>query len=142
MRLNQGYLLKRYIRLESPDAVWEKICIPILSAIFSAEHIFLMFESSVRDTFSIVREINLKELFTMGESILIILGLALLASCFLFLLLALLNSIGFFASVTRNIDSTIKENELKMIFAILLLHGVFLDKDKECHIAESYFIKR
>lgn len=142
VRLDQRYLLRRYAQLERMDIIWTNVWFPIFCAILSAESMYNLFAPLLKDIFSIVKDIESIRYFTIAESINILLGLAIIAiSSFLLVYSIIMLYKLFFSSLTRNADSTIKENELKIISSILHHHGVLLDEDKEYDVAASYFIK-
>lgn len=142
VRLDQRYLLRRYVQLERTDIVWINIWFPIFCTILSVESMYTLFEPLLKDVFSIVGEIKSIQYFTMGESIKVLFGLAIMAISFLLLIYSVLVLYKLlFASLTRNADTTIKENELKIITSILHHQGVLVDENKEYEEGMRYFVK-
>lgn len=112
-----------------------------MCAFVSRDHVF-SFSPLLKDIFPLIRDIKSIEYYTIGENITILLGMSVVTITFLGLIYSILVLYKLmFASLTRNVDTTIKENELIIISSILHHHGVILDEDIEFEAGEHYFVK-
>ena len=140
---NQKYLLRRYAKLEKKDIIWGNIWIPTFLSIVSVDLIFEKFSEITSMVLSLVKALMLIEKITLKEALVVIIGI----STIIFLICLLIRSLKALydvisGSLTRSADTTITENELKIISAILHHHSIFLDDEKKKTVVAKLFDKK
>lgn len=125
---NQNYLLRRYTELEKKDTIWLNLCIPVFLTVMPSFWRYLyqqIVETAVKledaSAFVSATDSLLYALYTSCIVGLIVLALFTIWSVIYMWKLAV-------SSLTRQPDSTLKENELQIIKSLLIEHKIFLDE--------------
>ena len=144
---DENFLLYRYSKLEGKDKIWTTLFIPSVMTLFlSTEKIAYVFNyvfNDIGQTASVIESIYCVYAdMTFLQQILSLFFLA-------FILVAIPSFIyGVFsicklmvASVTRDANTTIVENELCILRELLKYHGEILDEEKAKEKVREYFKK-
>lgn len=129
---NRSFLLWRYTELEKRERIWNVFWIPLFFSIFTFESLLGIFQTVKTDTGTIVdilKAITYTEIWFQvicyGLTILFVAGICVFVYYFL-------HSIKLIAdSFTRSPMSTIVENELCILRALLRFHEIVLDENSE-----------